>query len=732
MASVAERGNGGTTVELTDHGRVREARAALAEWLTANGQAELLHEAQLVLSELVTNALLHGGGWARARFAKTDAGGVRITVEDHARLSPIRGWASEGSMTGRGLSLVQSLATDIGVDLSTDGKAVWAELAPRATVPRGGARAFEEVARDQDEQDATRRYHVTLGDVPTPLLLDAKSHVDNLVREFTLAAAGAESGNTAPVPEHLATLIDTVVTRFAEARQSIKRQSLEAAHTGARHTRLELDLPATAADAAEEYLSALDETDAYCRAMRLLTLETPPQHRVFREWYIGEIVAQVRAAANGDPVPAPQPFEERLLVEIERVAEARRASERAARLVTVTAALSGAATPEEVAQAVLVEGVAALGASGGGMVIASEAERLVVPGTIGYSPELVEQLRNEKLEADLPAAVALRSGEPIWIESIQERDERFPELAVFERGTVAMCAVPLVVGGQRLGALRFSFDEPRLFGEDERRFALALASQSAQALERAQLQHDRDEISRRLQRSLLPPGLPTVPRLDVAAAYHPLGRGVEVGGDFYDLWEVTPECWAVVIGDVSGTGPEAAGVSAQVRHTLHGLMMNDRDPTSVLTDLNEALLRTRRPGDVETMFCTAILGLIVSGDELKVTLASGGHPSPLVRRADGSVSELVMDGSLLGVLDTIRVSEREIVLAPADTLVVFTDGLLEARDSEGFFEAERAMQVLQGADGDAASVVGALERAVLDHTHGQLTDDVAIVALRAR
>jgi serine phosphatase RsbU (regulator of sigma subunit)/anti-sigma regulatory factor (Ser/Thr protein kinase) len=718
--------------ELSEHQAVRDARVQLAKWLTEVDRIDLLDEAQLVLSELVTNALLHGGGWAHVTLTPTPAG-IRIDVRDREFVGPVLGWASESSMTGRGLALVRALAHDCGVEPAVDGKVVWAEVTPidDDALVRAARSAFERI----DSPDALRtgdvRYRVTLGEVPTALLLDAKSHVDNLVREFTLAAAGARTGSTAPVPSHLATLIEAVVNRFAEARQSIKIQALDAAHAGQSHTRLVLHLPESAADAAEEYLSALDEADAYCRAMRLLTLETPPQHRVFREWYIGQLVAQLRAASIDGPVPPPQPFEERLLTEIDRVAEARRASERAARLVAVTSALAGAATPEDVAHAVLTEGVAALGAFGGGLLVPTGAERLAVPGTVGYSPDLVERLRNEDSDADLPAAVALRTGEAVWIESIQERDVRFPQLAGLERDTVAMCAVPLAVRGRRLGALRFSFGEPRLFGEDERRFVFALAAQCAQALDRAQLQHDRDEISRRLQRSLLPPRLPAIAGLDAAAVYHPLGRGVEVGGDFYDMWEIAENCWAIVVGDVSGTGPEAAAISAQVRHTLHGLLMGQRDLDAVLHKLNAAMRRGTPSDDNTSMFCTAVLGRIDVSEGVSVLLGSGGHPSPLLRQADGTVSEVYLDGSLLGVLDEIDVTVTEVILRPGDTLVLFTDGLLEARDDGDFFGTERAVRVLQHSDGGAAAIVGALERAVLDHTHGQLNDDVAIVALRA-
>src|ERR1700730_15444668 len=124
--------------------------------------------------------------------------------------------------------------------------------------------------------------------------------------------------STEVVP-HLESLVETIAYRFSEARDSIKRQALAAASTGALRTRLELDLDLDTAEAGNDYLEALDAVDAYCRAARPLTLETPPQHRVFRRWYVEELVAQVKALAAGEVPSPPQPFEARLLQEIERV-----------------------------------------------------------------------------------------------------------------------------------------------------------------------------------------------------------------------------------------------------------------------------------------------------------------------------------------------------------------------------------------------------------------------------
>jgi serine phosphatase RsbU (regulator of sigma subunit) len=715
-------------------GDLSRARAAAHTSARELGRPDLAEDAALVLSELLTNAILHGGGCTGMKVGGI-AGGLRIEVRDRSRLPPMIGRPFAGSLTGRGLRLVAALSARWGADGEANGKVVWAEITGEGQGVAGdvGEDALLAMWAEDWEDDgnvAVDRHHVELGDVPTDLLLAAKTHVDNLVRELTLASAGAEAGQTAAVPPHLRSLLEPVVERFAEARLAIKRQALAAARRGDERTRLTLELPVSAADAAEAYLAALDELDAYCRARRLLTLETPPQHQLFRHWYVQELVAQLRAAADGAGGRPPQSFEARLLAELDRIAGARRAAERAARLYSVAAALATAATPEAVAEAVLHEGVAALGAAAGDVLLASDSDRLTLPGAVGYDEDALERLRHESPDAELPAAVALRTGEAVWLESRAERDARFPELQGLEAQTVALCAVPLEVQGRRLGAVRFSFHEARLFDEEEKQFVLALAAQTAQALERAQLQRSRIEVSRRLQRSLLPPSIPEIPRLEVAAIYNPVGDGIDVGGDFYDVWSVRSGEWAFAIGDATGTGPEAAALTALVRHTLRALTISQSDPAEVVRTLNTALLEAASDVHGER-FCTAVFGLINVGAAIEVRLASGGHPPPLRRRAGGHIDVLPVYGSLLGVFDDTDVESLRVTLEPGDSLVMFTDGVLEARNAGRFFDLDGVLEVLRsGVEGrGAVATAAALEKAVLDHTGGVLTDDMAAVVL---
>jgi serine phosphatase RsbU (regulator of sigma subunit)/anti-sigma regulatory factor (Ser/Thr protein kinase) len=474
---------------------VPRARHFVANMLRGSGLADISPDAELVVTELATNALLHAAPPVTIT-AQLLEHGVRIEVGDGTQVAPVPGLASIDAMTGRGIALVDMLARRWGVRMVSSGKVIWAEVVSPSVVSRlpldrqtwndakdGAATWTDRVQSGTPE----RRYQLTLGDVPTDLLLAAKAHVDNLVREFMLAGAGAWAGQTAQVPPRMADLTETVNTRFAEARQAIKRQALAALAAGEERTRLTLSLPLSAAQAGRDYLAALDDADSYARASRLLTLESPPQHRAFRQWYVTTLAEQLEAIAEGRPAPRARTFEQYLLRELEAAVAGQRAADRAARLQGVTSSLAGALTAEEVAAIVLSEGAAALEAAGGALLLPLDDEHLAVPGTIGYGDALVGQLRSEPPDAQLPAAVALRTGEPVWLESRQDRDQQFPELTGLEPSTVSMCAVPLVLTGHVLGALRFSFDSSRLFDDNERQFVLALAAQTAQALDRSAL-----------------------------------------------------------------------------------------------------------------------------------------------------------------------------------------------------------------------------------------------------
>ena len=280
--------------------------------------AAVADDAALVVTELVTNALLHGGPPVRLRLSEVPDG-VRLEVADQGAELPVAVRRSSVAMTGRGLALVDALSRSWGVEPDAQGgKVVWAELVEDgadgepAVLPEPDLDQLLEAFPDDEVEPL---HTVELGAVPTDLLLDAKAHIDNLVREFTLEAAAADESAAASgssVPVELAALVATVVHGFRGPRSAIKRQALQAAERDEPEVHLTLTLPASAAEAGERYLAALDEADRWAAGARLLTLETPPVHKVFRHWYVQALVDQLRALADGAAPPPVVPFPQRL------------------------------------------------------------------------------------------------------------------------------------------------------------------------------------------------------------------------------------------------------------------------------------------------------------------------------------------------------------------------------------------------------------------------------------
>jgi len=300
---------------------VPRARRFAINALTGQPEA-LVDDAALIVTELLTNAILHGERPVTMRVRHLDDR-IRVEVEDAGRKMPVTVRQSTEAMTGRGLPLVSALSAAWGVDAKRGGgKAVWAELTPESaaampsdTNPEVDLDAFL-AAWPDEEDDGEPRFTVRLGAVPTDLLLAAKAHIDNVVREFTLARGGDGTHSDPALRERFGELIETVTRGFADARADIKRQAVDAAARGDAQTELVLTLPLSAADAGEQYLVALDEADAYARAARLLTLATPPAHRVFRQWYVQSLVDQLRAQARGAEPPALRTFPQRLADEV--------------------------------------------------------------------------------------------------------------------------------------------------------------------------------------------------------------------------------------------------------------------------------------------------------------------------------------------------------------------------------------------------------------------------------
>jgi PAS domain S-box-containing protein len=247
------------------------------------------------------------------------------------------------------------------------------------------------------------------------------------------------------------------------------------------------------------------------------------------------------------------------------------------------------------------------------------------------------------------------------------------------------------------------------------------ARRAAEAAEREAAQ-----IAATLQRNLLPPGLPEIGGVEMAALFRAAGA-YEMGGDFYDLLRTGDGRWAAVIGDVMGKGPRAAAVTALARYTVRAAAMLDPDPAGVLRTLNRALLH--HDGETQVTLAYALLRPHAGG--LDVELASGGHPPPLVRRASGEVEELMAPGLLLGALEDLPLSPLTTTLAPGESLLLYTDGVTDIRTAGGLLGDEPLARALATAPAAPADAMEHLRRATVDAPGHEVRDDVAILLLRA-
>ncbi len=453
--------------------------------LLVDHPADAVDDAGLIVTELVTNASLHGTPPVLVRVA-TDAAHIRLEVQDGGQNLPVMPARNTQAMTGRGLRLVAALAGAWGVESAgASGKTVWAELGGDGTPGPADDTAEPDLegllAAWSDEDADEQRYTVRLGAVPTDLLLDAKAHIDNVIREVRLANGNDPELRTSSADDDS---LAAVALSFSSAREQIKRQALAAAANGEVETTLVLTLPAAAADSGERYLAALDRADQHARHAQLLTLETPALHKLFRRWYVQALVDQLRARAAGDELVTSPTFVQVLAREMSTVTRLRDAADRLELLQTVASELTATSSVDQIADVVIDQATQLLGALAG--------QLMVVSGTVLRSvgtgrARAAAQHQEVPLDADLPGPSVVRSGEALALRNWAQLAERFPELTGHDPVEGSLHVAPMIIDNHLLGVLSLSFPAGgRLDLDAQARFVRALADAAAQAVERAQ------------------------------------------------------------------------------------------------------------------------------------------------------------------------------------------------------------------------------------------------------
>ncbi|MHA7961559.1 SpoIIE family protein phosphatase [Streptomyces sp. L500] len=289
--------------------------------------------------------------------------------------------------------------------------------------------------------------------------------------------------------------------------------------------------------------------------------------------------------------------------------------------------------------------------------------------------------------------------------------------------------LPLVARNRVIGMLTLGKPSDDHFRQEILELAEDLSRRAALALDNARLYSERTAISQSLQRSLLPPELPDVPGVEVEVIYRAAGEGNEVGGDFYDVFPIRDGAYGFAIGDVCGTGPEAAAVTGLARHALRLLAREGFGGPAVLQRLNAAILDE----GARSRFLTLLYGELRPQPDgsalLKVVCA--GHPLPLRLRQDGTVEPAADPQPLLGVMEDLELYEQTVTLDPGDVLLCVTDGVTERREGTRMLGDDGLTDVLTTCTGLTAGAVAArVLRAVERFAAEPASDDMAILAMR--
>jgi phosphoserine phosphatase RsbU/P len=332
---------------------------------------------------------------------------------------------------------------------------------------------------------------------------------------------------------------------------------------------------------------------------------------------------------------------------------------------------------------------------------------------------------------------ALRTGASELV-SVPDGDAQSPALASAvpaaglreELGAIRpvdVLTMALSARGRTFGALTVGVRSGKGVDATAVMFLEDFANRVAVTLDTTRALAESSRVAAVLSRDLNPPRLPRLAGVDFATYYRVAFEQEALGGDFYDV-HGDPGDWTAVIGDVCGKGVEAAVLTGKVRQAVRTAALVDRDPGGVLALVNRGLV-----ADSEETFVTALCARgRLDGGLLHLDLACAGHPPPLVVRADGSVSEVAVAGTVLGLLDDTSYPTARVTLRSGETCLLYTDGVCEAPGPRDRFGDERLQAALRSTGAaPAGAQVDSVARALAAHLGDRAHDDIAILAIQA-
>ncbi|MEV6759685.1 SpoIIE family protein phosphatase [Streptomyces sp. NPDC051105] len=398
-------------------------------------------------------------------------------------------------------------------------------------------------------------------------------------------------------------------------------------------------------------------------------------------------------------------------------------------IAALTRALAAAVTGHDVVNTVNEYMLPLFGATAVG-VWTVEAGRVFLVAVVGARKELVDRVEAVPVK-DLPdVAQALLDGVPNFISSPEEFVRRYPGMAdiVALSGKQAWAYLPLIVSGRTVGICVITYDRPQMFSHEEQTLFTALSGLVAQAMERARLYDAEHGRAQELQRGLLPRALPSVPAVTAAARYLPAGKGMEVGGDWYDVIPLSADRVALVIGDVMGHGLSEAATMGRLRTAVRTLADLEMPPDELFSHLDEMV-----GGLGEDFYATCLYAVYDPADR-HCSVISAGHPPPAVIRPDGTAYFLDLPcNPPLGVAAP-PLDLAEVTLPQDSLLVLYTDGLVESAGcdiGQGMDRLRRRLETAYGGTPELDGLCDDLIAEMLPDPY-RTSDDAALLVARTR
>jgi serine phosphatase RsbU (regulator of sigma subunit)/anti-sigma regulatory factor (Ser/Thr protein kinase) len=702
----------------------RFVRETLNSW-QLSGHDELVADAVLLTSELVTNALVHAGTSIQLTCRLDDAV-VEVSVLDRhpARMipDPPSGSAAADRPGGRGLLLPGALSSSWGVTYAPTAKVVWFRLGLGTLPDRAPAAA---PAVSEALTAAGRPNAFAPGESSSPAGM--RRGVDRLQGGYHELLGHAVELASAEVAA------DAVYALVADEDGELRIRAA-AEHGTVRAAAAAADTKADLADLGT-FLSSYNQLAG--RGADLAQVQRDPGRSLMTVPILAEgrvtgvlaVVAAVPGRFSDADLARVQHVADRVAVPLERarLSEHERARRGRMSFVAEASDLLAGTLDEDRTIALAAQLAVPRLATWCAVLLPDESGELKLAYS-WHADETRADALTTLLNHSPPPQILPGDGAQPW--SLAEARPELRTAMTAELVSDPAWCFPLRARDRTPGV--FVIGRPRggAMARDALDLAEDLSRRAALALDNARLYSKQLQTTRTLQRSLLPPELPDIPGVDLAAAYEAAGKENEVGGDFYDVFEIARGRWRFTIGDVCGKGPEAAAVTGLTRHALRILAKEDHDVPAVLERLN-ALIVGEGP---RAPFITLIHGELIPapGRAATISLACAGHPPPLILRADGDVQAGAQPQPLLGVLDQVTFRTDTTHISPGDVLVCFTDGVTERRASGRLLDDDDGLSQLLGECSglNAGAIVARIQRAVHEFGTGPPADDLALIVFR--